>query len=116
MHDGAFTTLEATVQHHLNPTESLRNYDVGQLTELLAETCQDQPETLAAILKWYTPENASEGVKLSEQEMQALLAFLDSLTSPSALDLSHTIPESVPSGLPVGGNIENKQQVMDTEP
>jgi cytochrome c peroxidase len=116
MHDGAFTTLEATVRHHLNPTEGLRNYDVSQLTELMAETCQDQPETLAAILKWYTPENASEGVKLSEEEMQDLLAFLDSLTSPSALDLSHTIPVSVPSGLPVGGNIENKQQVMGTGP
>ena len=36
-----------------------------------------------------------------------LLAFLESLTSPSALDLSHTIPASVPSGLPVGGNIKN---------
>jgi cytochrome c peroxidase len=116
MHDGAFTTLEATVRHHLNPGVSLQNYDVKQLTELMAETCQDQPETLAAIMKWYSPKNASEGVELSRQEMQALLAFLDSLTSPSALDLSHTIPASVPSGLPVGGNILNEQQVMSTDP
>jgi cytochrome c peroxidase len=105
MHDGAFTTLEATVQHHLNPTESLQNYDPAQLSELMAEACQDQPETLAAILKWYTPANASDGVTLSEEQMQHLLAFLQALTSPSAENLTHIIPASVPSGLPVGGNI-----------
>ena len=116
MHDGAFTTLEATVRHHLDPTASLQNFDVSQLTELMADTCQDQPDTLAAILKWKSPDNASEGVDLSELEMLALLAFLDSLTAPSALDLSHTIPESVPSGLPVGGNIMDTQQVMSTQP
>jgi cytochrome c peroxidase len=115
MHDGAFTTLEATILHHLNPKASLQKYDMSQLTELMAETCQDQPETLAAIMKWYARDNASEGVKLSEHEMQALLAFLDSLTSPSALDLSDTIPESVPSGLPVGGNILNSQ-IMSSKP
>jgi cytochrome c peroxidase len=107
MHNGAFTTLEATVRHHLDPQASLQNYDPTQLSVLLKDTCQDQPETIAAILKWYTPDNASEGVQLTDEEMRLLLAFLESLTSPSALDLSHTIPASVPSGLPVGGNIKN---------
>ena len=100
-------TLEATVHHHLNPTDSLKTYDVNQLTVLMKDTCQDQPETLAAITKWYSTDNASDGVQLSDEEIQSLLAFLDSLTSPSALDLKHTIPASVPSGLPVGGNISN---------
>ncbi|NWG33325.1 MAG: VCBS repeat-containing protein [Chloroflexi bacterium] len=107
MHNGAFTTLEATVRHHFDPQTSLQNYDPSQLPDLLQDTCQNQPETLAAILKWYTPVNPSEGVQLTDEEMRLLLAFLDSLTSPSALDLSHTIPASVPSGLPVGGNIKN---------
>ncbi|MEP0804082.1 MAG: VCBS repeat-containing protein [Chloroflexota bacterium] len=111
MHNGAFTTLEAAVRHHLDPKTSLQNYDPGQLSELLKDTCQDQPETLAAILKWYTPKNPSEGVQLTDEEMRLLLAFLESLTSPSALDLSHTIPASVPSGLPVGGNIQNIEAV-----
>jgi cytochrome c peroxidase len=109
MHDGAFTTLEATVRHHLNPAASLQNYDPSQLTELMRDTCQDQPETIAAILQWYTQDNPSEGAQLSEREFQQLLAFLDAFTSPSALDLSHTIPDSVPSGLQVGGNITNMQ-------
>ena len=108
MHDGAFTTLEATVHHHLDPLTSLQNYDPGQLTVMLAGKCQDQPESLSAIEQWYT-DNASAGVQLSDEEVQLLIAFLDSLTSPSALDLSHTIPTSVPSGLPVGGNITNAQ-------
>jgi cytochrome c peroxidase len=109
MHDGAFTSLEAAVRHHLNPVESLKNYDVSQLTTLMKDTCQDQPETLAAITKWYSKNNASEGIQLTDEEIQSLLAFLDSLTSPSALELNHTIPASVPSGLPVGGNITVQQ-------
>jgi len=115
MHDGAFTTLEATIRHHLDPVNSLQNYDPGQLTVLLSDKCQDQPEALADIEKWYT-DNASAGVKLSDEEIQLLLGFLDFLTSPSALDLSHTIPAFVPSGLPVGGNILNNQQTAKIMP
>jgi cytochrome c peroxidase len=109
MHDGAFTTLEETIRHHLNPTASLQGYDPNQLAELMKDTCQDQPETLAAIMNWYSKDNASEGVQLSDDEIASLIAFLDSLTSPSTLDLSHTIPASVPSGLPVGGNITDSR-------
>jgi len=116
MHDGAFTTLEATIHHHLNPTASLQSYDPSQLTILMKDTCQNQPETLAAIQKWYTPKNASAGVQLSEQEIQYLVAFLESLTAPGALDLKHTIPDSVPSGLQVGGNITNHQQTASVNP
>ena len=38
---------------------------------------------------------------MSDEEIDHLMAFLDALTSPSAVDLSHLVPESVPSGLPV---------------
>lgn len=112
MHDGAFTTLEAAVRHHLDPITSLQNYDPNQLTLLMADKCQDQPETLTAIEQWYST-NASASVNLSDDEIQLLLTFLDTLTSPSALDLSHTIPESVPSGLPVGGNVTNTSTVAN---
>lgn len=115
MHDGAFTTLEATIRHHLDPKASLQNYDPNQLSILMEDTCQDQPETLAAIMKWYPNTSASDGVQLTKEEMRWLLAFMDSLTSPSALDLSHTIPSSVPSGLQVGGNITNTQQAANAQ-
>jgi len=115
MHDGAFTTLEATVRHHLDPIASLQNYDPSQLTVLLADKCQDQPESLSAIEQWYV-DNASAGVQLSDEEIQLLLMFLDSFTSPNALDLTNTIPASVPSGLPVGGNVINTQASANLMP
>jgi len=115
MHDGAFTTLESTIRHHLDPIASLQNYDPGQLTVLLADKCQDQPEALADIEQWYA-NNASAGVQLSDEQIHLLLVFLDSLTAPSALDLSHTIPASVPSGLPVGGNITDAKTAASITP
>ena len=66
-------------------------------------------------MKWYPNTSASDGVQLTKEEMRWLLAFMDSLTSPSALDLSHTIPSSVPSGLQVGGNITNTQQAANAQ-
>lgn len=110
MHNGAFISLEAAVKHHFDPKSGLQNYDPGQLSELLADTCQDQPETIAAILNWYNASNASDGVILSDEEFDQLIVFLEALTSPSASDLGHIIPASVPSGLPVGGNISNTDQ------
>jgi len=106
MHDGAFATLEAAVRHHFNPTADLLTYDATQLSVLLQTKCENQPETLAAILATKT-DSASEQVQLSDQDVQDLLSFLNALTAPSALHLENTVPTSVPSGLRVGGNIEN---------
>ncbi len=109
MHNGAFNTLEAVVRHHLTPTESLQNYDPMQLAVLLQDTCQDQPEVIAEILATKSSISAKE-IKLTEQEIQDLLAFLDALTSPSAINLDDTIPASVPSGLHVGGNVQKPNE------
>jgi cytochrome c peroxidase len=103
MHNGAFTNLEAAVRHHFAPLDGLQNYDPAQLAENLEDTCQEQPEVLAGIMKTYRP-IPGDGLQLAEIDVQALLAFLEALTSPSALNLDHTIPASVPSGLAVGGN------------
>ena len=106
MHNGAFNTLEAVIRHHLNPAESLQKYDPSQLSALLQDTCQDQPEVIAEILA--SKSNfATEEATLTDKEIQDLLAFLDAFTSPSAINLENTIPLSVPSGLPVGGNLQN---------
>jgi hypothetical protein len=43
-------------------------------------------------------EKLAEGF-FDDREIEALLAFLRSLTSPSAGSLAHLVPESVPSGL-----------------
>jgi cytochrome c peroxidase len=106
MHNGAIITLAGVIQHHLTPAASLQNYDPSQLTPLIADKCHNQPEVLAAILVSQST-SATEQAQLSEAELQDLLAFLNALTAPSALDLAHTIPASVPSGLPVGGQIQD---------
>jgi cytochrome c peroxidase len=103
MHNGAYLTLEAAVLHHLNPAESVANYDFSQLSaHLLAE---DSGDTAVHTAPLNAPSFAMPSRNLTDAEIAALLTFLEALTSPSALDLSHTIPDSVPSGLPVGGNI-----------
>lgn len=98
MHNGAFTTLEAAVRHHFNP---LPTYDITQLTPLMQQTVQ-APEILyiATNAPSLTPPTPS----LSDAEVAALLAFLESLTAETAVDLRHTIPPRVPSGLPVEGS------------
>jgi LysM repeat protein len=76
MHDGAYTTLEAAVYHHLNPEEALRNYDVSQLPPALQKTALGDSETLEMMMQGLDP---LVGVE----------------------ELIYAIPESVPSGLPV---------------
>ena len=50
-----------------------------------------------------------EGKRLGDSELQLhrqiLLPFMDAQTDPAALDLSHLIPDSVPSGLPVESHL-----------
>ncbi len=103
MHNGAYNSLEVVIRHHLNPQEAVANYDFGQLSPLvLAEDSGDTAVHTAAL---NAPSFGMPTRELTNAEIAALIAFLESLTSPTVLDLSHTIPDSVPSGLPVGGAI-----------
>ncbi|MAT98547.1 MAG: hypothetical protein CL608_15500 [Anaerolineaceae bacterium] len=103
MHNGAYATLEAAVWHHLDPVQAVQNYDFSQLTPLMLE--EDSGDTAVHTAPLNAPSFTRPSPDLTTDEVATLLTFLESLTSPSALDLSHTIPKSVPSGLPVGGSI-----------
>lgn len=100
MHDGAFTSLDAAVRHHLDPVGSLILYDASQLEPDLRDEVHDDPATLRAIASTLDP-LASRPVHLSEGERDRLMAFLRSLTSPSIRHLDRLVPDRVPSGLPV---------------
>ena len=100
MHDGAFTTLRAAVQHMLDPTTSLRTYDPGQLSPIMQDTFQGDAATIDAILAHLDAKVATPH-HLADAEIDDLLSFLDALTDPAAADLSGDIPDTVPSGLPV---------------
>lgn len=100
MHDGAYVTLEGAVRHSLAPAESLGRYDATQLAGDMATTFQSDPDTINAILANLDP-MVSHPMVLSDDEVNELLAFLESLTDPAAIDLGRDIPATVPSGLPV---------------
>ncbi len=99
MHNGAYTTLEAAVRHMLDPVKGLENYDPAQLEPEFRGAVHNDKRTIREVKKTMAPELLRPLVRLEEDEIGSLLAFLKSLTSPSAHDLSDTIPESVPSGL-----------------
>jgi cytochrome c peroxidase len=101
MHNGVYLTLEEAVRHHLNPAEAVANCDVGLLSPLMQE--EDSGDTAVHTAPLSSPSIYMLHKDLSGDEVAALLAFLESLTSPSAENLQHTIPDSVPSGLPVDG-------------
>jgi cytochrome c peroxidase len=100
MHDGAFPTLEAVVRHYNDVPLALRTYDASQLAPPLRATYHGDATTVDSVVRTLdfrlrTPLHLTDG------EMGDLVAFLKSLTDPSARDLSALVPAAVPSGLPV---------------
>ena len=101
MHDGAFATLEAAVLHHLDPETSLLTYDPTlHLHPELYDTFQNDPALVAEMLEYVDLDLAPER-PLTATEIEALLAFLQTLTDPAVNNLDQFVPGSVPSGLPV---------------
>ena len=100
MHDGAYASLEAVVHHYNNVDSALKSYDVSQLDPSLRASYHGDAATIKALLSSLDP-RLQQPLGLSEGELKTLVAFLKSLTDPSARDMSGVIPSSVPSGLPV---------------
>jgi len=100
LHDGAYTSLEGVVRHHLDPAQSLNNYDVDQLQPVFRPTFQGDPNSISQILGTLDP-ILQNPIALSDGEVDDLVNFLQALTDPKFLDQSLEVPESVPSGLPV---------------
>lgn len=103
-HSGAFNSLEAVVRHHLDPVNSLHDYDRSQAAlplrpdlDELDFVVMDSEDRRNAIAN----SNELIAVKLKEREIQFLLSFLHALTDPAALDMRSAIPAAIPSGLPV---------------
>ena len=100
MHNGAFNKLEDAIAHHFSPIKSLENYDPSQVEPELRSTLVTDPSINAELVDRLDPRLSRE-VRLNEGQSQDLLAFLDALTDPASLNLFETIPDSVPSGLPL---------------
>ena len=96
MHNGAYTSLEAAVRHHLDPVSALADYDALELHPLLWATYKvpsDLLDTLDPLL--------DEPLELSDEQVADLMAFLAALTAPGAAGGCDLVPDSVPSGLPI---------------
>jgi cytochrome c peroxidase len=100
MHDGAYATLEAVVHHYNNVDSAVKAYDVSQLDPSLRASYHGDAATIKALLSSLDP-RLQQPLGLSEDELKTLVAFLESLTDPSARDMSAIVPSSVPSGLPL---------------
>ena len=103
-HDGAFNDLRAVVEHHLDPENSLRNYDPSQIV------MPPRPDLDALDLIAFNSPNVTNAIAkaieieppvLSEAQVDDIMDFLHALTDPSAGDLRGGVPTRVPSGLPL---------------
>jgi cytochrome c peroxidase len=107
-HAGAYNTLEAVVRHHLDPGNSLYNYDQTQAVlpsrpDLDAEdfVVMNDANRLYAIEFAARNEVALQALDLNERQFANVIDFLHALTDPAAIDLRRGMPASVPSGLPL---------------
>lgn len=101
-HNGAYTSLESMVRHHLDPVASLKAYAEIHITysdgkfDTDFKLMRDDPEVIEIAAA-----NELSPIDLTDQEVAQILAFLESLTDYDAIQGRLGVPESVPSGLPM---------------
>lgn len=99
MHNGAFTTLTEVVNHYRNKAASTNGFTGLSMVQAadLAPTLLPTQNVLQnpSALFQQVPGN------LSPQQVAEIVAFLQALTDPAAVNRLNEIPLSVPSGLPV---------------
>ena len=100
MHDGAYATLDAVVRHYNDAVTSLRSFDPSQLAPSLRASYHGEPSTIEAVLSGLDF-RLRRPMELTDAELGELVTFLESLTDPTARDLSSLVPARVPSGLPI---------------
>lgn len=100
MHNGAFMTLAEVIEHYDNLEKSFENYDGKTLDARFSESLLDKSDYKSDMFSSISP-TADRRLDLSLQQKKELLAFLKALTDEAAKNLSHLMPSSVPSDLPV---------------
>ena len=103
MHNGAYTTLEDAIRHHLDPAAAYAQYDLTQIEPDMQafglNPAEPVFETANPVVLGSGP--GQKHIELTESEIADVVEFLKTLTDPRMLDTSHLAPTSVPSGLPV---------------
>jgi len=103
-HSGAYNSLRAVVEHHLDTVNSLYNYDQSQVVLISREDLDAQdfitmndPERVEFIAS----HNELSAMEYSKKDVDRIMDFLNALTDPSTIDLRSDVLGSVPSGLPL---------------
>ena len=101
-HDGAFSDLRAFLAFHADPVAGLARYSPQATFPVYAAKKDDfavlSDADEAAVIAASVTRPAT---MLSDHDLDALMAFLDTLTDPAALKGRLGIPATVPSGLPI---------------
>jgi cytochrome c peroxidase len=101
MHNGAFTSLEDAIRHHLDVTDSALSYTPASqqlAVDLSGPTGPAEPVLLRVDPILATP------ITLTGEQFDQLIAFVrDGLLDPRAKpdNLRRLVPRAVPSGRPV---------------
>lgn len=104
-HTGAYNTLESVIRHHLDPVNSFINWNRTQVvmparSDLDASDFFIMNNTTSSMAIMNANELAPSS--LTDAQIKDIIDFLIALTDPASLNLSHIVPDTVPSGLPVG--------------
>ncbi len=123
-HSGAYDTLEDVVRHHVDPLQSLETYALPSLP-LIDDVIEQTGKGSTLIFRTLNPARrtafdvrdgfvqGSDRLRgriaeanelmpkpIADNEVAAIVAFLNALTDPAMTDLSELIPTSLLSGLP----------------
>jgi cytochrome c peroxidase len=106
-HGGAYNTLRAVVEHHMEPVNSLYDYNANRQAVLPTHpildasnyAAMDDSDAIARI----AAANELTPFAYSAEDVDRILDFLNALTDPASLDLrsNQDVVNGVPSGLPL---------------
>ena len=104
-HAGAYNTLRAVVEHHLNPVDAIHNYRQDQAVlppddELDADDFVVMNDSFRVGLI-ADSNDIQQPLAYTERDVDMIIEFLHALTDPSSIDLRDDQPFTVPSGIAV---------------
>jgi len=98
MHDGALIDFERTLVHYASPTTSIEDFETKGLHPELVGTVQQDARHIEEIVGTLSPDLVLEPSFIG---LSNIREFLETLTDPGVFSLPESLPQSVPSGLPV---------------
>jgi cytochrome c peroxidase len=106
-HAGAYDTLRAVVEHHLDAVNSLYTYNDNRQAILPTHPDLDDENYIAMddsdIVNFIADNNELAPMYFSDEDVSHILDFLNALTDTSSIDLrrDQDVVNGVPSGLPL---------------